>query len=115
MWKVYNIQSGKIVKAGFKEEDLAKEWLEGRDHLDPEEYMVEEMDHDEEEEWIEANGEVEEEEEEGKTREGYQGDYGEDYYDGNDIDDDYMSSVYEDDEEGGDEEEEEEEAEPDDE
>ena len=49
LWKIYNIHSGKMLKAGFEDEDEAKEWLEARDHLPLEDYLVEEMDPDEEE------------------------------------------------------------------
>ncbi len=27
MWKIYNIQSGQVIKAGFKNEEAAKGWL----------------------------------------------------------------------------------------
>ena len=50
-WKVYNIHSGRIVKAGFDEEETAKDWLEIRRDLAPEDFLVEEMDDEEEEEW----------------------------------------------------------------
>ena len=48
-WKVYNIHTGKTIKAGFDEEEIAKEWLENRRDLDIEDYIVEEMDEEEEE------------------------------------------------------------------
>lgn len=47
-WKVYNIHTGKIVKAGFEEEDAAKDWLELRRDLPTEDYLVEELDEEEE-------------------------------------------------------------------
>jgi len=50
-WKVYNIHSGRIVKAGFGDEEAAKDWLEIRRDLAPEDFLVEEMDDEEEEEW----------------------------------------------------------------
>ena len=53
LWKVFNIESGKIIKAGFKSEDEAKEWLELKNELLQEDYDIEDMDSDEEEEWLE--------------------------------------------------------------
>lgn len=50
-WKVYNIHSGRIIKAGFSDEESAKDWLEIRRDLAPEDFLVEEMDDEEEEEW----------------------------------------------------------------
>jgi hypothetical protein len=47
-WKVYNVHTGKIVKAGFEDEDSAKDWLEMRRDLPTEDYLVEEMDEEEE-------------------------------------------------------------------
>lgn len=47
-WKVYNIHSGRIIKAGFDDEELAKDWMESRRDLSPEDYLVEEMDSEEE-------------------------------------------------------------------
>jgi hypothetical protein len=66
LWKVYNIESGKILKAGFDNEDDAKDWLEERAEKLADEHVVEEMDTDEIEEWKEENEaeEVEEKEEE---------------------------------------------------
>ena len=54
LWKVFNIETGKIIKAGFKSEDEAKEWLELKNELLQEDYDVEDMDSDEEEEWLES-------------------------------------------------------------
>lgn len=54
LWKVFNIETGKIIKAGFKSEDDAKEWLELKNELLQEDYDVEDMDSDEEEEWLES-------------------------------------------------------------
>jgi hypothetical protein len=42
LWKVYNIESGKIMKAGFESEEDAKEWLEARYEDLADEYMIEE-------------------------------------------------------------------------
>jgi len=53
VWKVYNIATGKIVKAGFESDDLAKEWLERRKDLPEDEYDIDEMDEEEEEEFLE--------------------------------------------------------------
>jgi hypothetical protein len=55
LWKVYNIETGKIMKAGFESEDDAKDWLEERFEDLADEYAVEEMDQDEEDDWREAN------------------------------------------------------------
>ena len=53
LWKVYNIETGKVLKAGFESEDDAKDWLEERSENLADEYVVEEMDTDELEEWQE--------------------------------------------------------------
>ena len=47
MWKVYKIDDGRIVKAGFDSDEQAKEWLERRNDLADDEYDVEEMDEEE--------------------------------------------------------------------
>jgi hypothetical protein len=60
LWKVYNIETGKIMKAGFESEDDAKDWLEERFEDLADEYAAEEMDQDEEEDWREANDEEQE-------------------------------------------------------
>ena len=57
LWKVYNIETGKIMKAGFESEDDAKDWLEERYEDLADEYAVEEMDQDEEDDWRDANDE----------------------------------------------------------
>lgn len=59
LWKVYNIETGKILKAGFDNEDDAKDWLEERADKLADEHVVEEMDTDEIEEWKEENEEEE--------------------------------------------------------
>jgi len=66
-WKVYNIHTGKTIKAGFDEEEIAKEWLENRRDLDIEDYIVEEMDEEEEEALDEEMDEEEEEMDEEET------------------------------------------------
>ncbi len=57
LWKVYNIETGKIMKAGFESEDDAKDWVDTRFEDLADEYAVEEMDQDEEDDWREANEE----------------------------------------------------------
>ncbi len=47
MWKVYKIDDGRIIKAGFESDDQAKDWLERRTELSDDEYDVEEMDEEE--------------------------------------------------------------------
>lgn len=47
MWKVYRIDDGRIVKAGFDSDEQAKDWLERRRDLAEDEYDVEEMDEEE--------------------------------------------------------------------
>lgn len=59
LWKVYNIETGKILKAGFDNEDDAKDWLEERAEKLADEHVVDEMDTDEIEEWKEENEEEE--------------------------------------------------------
>lgn len=69
LWKVYNIETGKILKAGFDNEDDAKDWLEERAEKLADEHVVEEMDTDEIEEWKEENEEEEVEEKEEEAEE----------------------------------------------
>lgn len=57
VWKVYHIESGKILKAGFETEDDAKDWFEARHEDLEDEYTFDEMDHDEEDEWRAAQEE----------------------------------------------------------
>lgn len=90
MWKIFNIESGKILKAGFEDEDTAKEWLEARDVTAVEDFAIEEMDQDEEEEWRENGGEEDEED---------VADDDEDAYDPKEFgDDDIMGGDYDEDE-----------------
>ena len=65
MWKVYKIETGKTVKAGFADEEDAKEWLETRKGLLQQDFEIEEMDPDEEEEYLNENEDDEEEEYDG--------------------------------------------------
>lgn len=53
VWKVYNIATGRIAKAGFDSEDQAKDWLERRKELADDEFDIDEMDDEEEEEFLE--------------------------------------------------------------
>ncbi len=66
LWKVYNIETGKILKAGFDNEDDAKDWLEERAEKLADEHVVDEMDADEIDEWKEEN---EDEEVDAKVKE----------------------------------------------
>lgn len=49
-WKVVDSSSGKILKAGFEDEDTALDWLETNENILDEDklYDVEEMDEDDE-------------------------------------------------------------------
>lgn len=99
LWKVFNIQTGKILRAGFASEDEAKEWLELKSDALQDNYEVDDMDPDEVEEWqegLEADDEDDEEEEleEPTSVLGY----GEEYYDGEDLADDSLSVIEDDDE-----------------
>lgn len=53
-WKIYNIQTGRTIKAGLKDEEAAKDWLEENRPGREDNYMYEEMDEDEELEWAES-------------------------------------------------------------
>ena len=59
MWKVYKIDDGRIIKAGFETDDQAKDWLERRNELADDEYDVEEMDEEEIAEFAELEDEDE--------------------------------------------------------
>lgn len=61
MWKVYHIQSGRLVKAGFDSDDQAKDWLERRKDLAEDEHDIDEMDEEEEEEFLESEGDDDDE------------------------------------------------------
>lgn len=101
LWKVYNIQNGKTLRAGFESEEEAKEWLELKGDDLQDHYEVEEMDFDEEEEWREAQeaGEdaIDEELEDLDEEEALPLTFGEEYYDGDDLPDDDDLSVIDDD------------------
>lgn len=60
MWKVYRIDDGRIVKAGFDSDDQAKDWLERRPDLAEDEYDVEEMDEEEIAEFTESEDDEDE-------------------------------------------------------
>ncbi len=49
-WKIFNIETGELVKGGFADEDSAKNWLEDRfgESADLDAYDINEMDDDEE-------------------------------------------------------------------
>ena len=64
LWKVYNADTGRVMKAGFDDEDGAKEWAEARFGLEVDQFIIEEMDPDEEEEYLEALAEAEKDEDE---------------------------------------------------
>ncbi len=96
LWKVYNIETGKILKAGFDNEDDAKDWLEERAEKLADEHVVEEMDADEIDEWNEANAE-EEEEEVAKEEEEEDDEYADDE-EGEDSDETSLDELYEDEE-----------------
>ncbi len=57
MWKVYHIQTGKIIRAGFNDEDDAKSWLERRRDISDADHETEEMDEEEELEYEESDHE----------------------------------------------------------
>ena len=83
LWKVYNIETGKILKAGFDSEDDAKDWLEERADK-----LADEID-----EWKEANEDEEEEaQEEEEEEDEYVDDDAED-----DSDETSLDELYEDD------------------
>lgn len=97
-WKVYNIHTGKIIKAGFDDEEAAKDWLELRRDLATEDYLVEELE-EEEEELLEEDDEdsdafVPEEDDDEDDGEDFErhgmsyGDEDEDYVDDDDEDED---------------------------
>ncbi len=74
-WKIFNIETGDILKAGFDTEDDAKDWMEARSEtIEVEDFDVEEMDEDEEE-MLAAQSEEVEEEEEDDYDDGDPGDY----------------------------------------
>lgn len=64
VWKVYHIQTGRIVKAGFDSDEQAKDWLERRKDLPDDEHDTDEMDDEEEEDYLENEADEEEEDEE---------------------------------------------------
>ena len=56
VWKIYHIQTGKVVRAGFETDDEAQEWLDERAQIESNHFEIEEMDEDE---WIEYKEMVE--------------------------------------------------------
>ncbi len=101
VWKIYNIESGKILKAGFETEDDASEWME--EHTDDEEQgdlEIDEMDDDEWEEYQEylEKTEVAVEQDDEPASDVYSDDYGED--EDEELDEDEDEDEGEDEEEG---------------
>jgi len=97
-WKIYNIHSGKIVKAGFDDEEIAKDWLENRRDLEQVDFLVEEMDDEEEEEYASREDDDEE------VGASFQAEATDD--DDDDDDDDSKEEAFDDDEESLDDDEE---------
>lgn len=62
VWKIYHIQSGELVKAGFSTEDDAQDWLERHSSSSDNAFEIEEMDEDE---WIEYQELVEKHQQDG--------------------------------------------------
>lgn len=100
LWKVFKIDTGKILKAGFRSEFEAKDWLELKGHDFQDLYEIDEMDPDEEEEWYEAH-DSESDDEDSVSVMGIDDEdeqrlvgFGEDYYDGADLSDDEDQLVY---------------------
>ena len=91
VWKVFIVRNDKILKAGFESEEEARDWLGGQntDPADP--VDVDEMDDEEFADWQELNGSDEggEDEDAGdfSTSDALTNPYGDDYFDGADIDD----------------------------
>lgn len=119
MWKVYNIETGRIMKAGFETDEQAAAWLERRKDLPEDEYDVAEMDEEEEEEFLESEEESDEDslvvgrdyepelDDDETGRDPLGGDY-------DDVDDDGAGDEDEDDDDDDDEEDDEEEEDDDD-
>ncbi len=60
MWKVFNIQSGKVTKLGFQTEEAGRAWLDRHRDGRQDNYDLEEMDPDELAEWDARKNENEE-------------------------------------------------------
>ena len=60
MWKVYKIDSGDIIKAGFNGEEEARDWLDEKADEMEGLFTVDEMDEDEEYEWEDAQNKLSE-------------------------------------------------------
>ena len=54
VWKIYHIQSGSLVRAGFESEEDAREWLDENSSAENSAFEVEEMDEDEWQEYLET-------------------------------------------------------------
>ena len=99
LWKIYHLETGKILTAGFADEENAKEWLEEREDYAQEDFIVEEMDSDEEQEWLETHpdGEADDDDEvvaEPSFEE--DGEYSEGFYESAELDSEYLSGGHED-------------------
>lgn len=95
-WKVYHVDTGKIVKAGFETEDEAKDWLEAREEDLEDVYMIEEMDQDEVDEWAESQEKDDyEDDDEIETKDSVG--FGDDYYDGTDLAEEELGTVLDED------------------
>lgn len=99
LWKVYHIDSGKTVRAGFTSEDDAKEWLEARSEDLDDVYEVDEMDQDEIDEWEESqdDADFDDEDDDEDIEDKNEVGFGDDYYDGADLEEEELSTVFEDD------------------
>ena len=49
VWKVFHIQSGDIIKAGFEDDEAAQAWLDKISEAEDNSFDIEEMDEDE---WV---------------------------------------------------------------
>ncbi len=61
MYKIFHVSTGRTLKAGFRSEDKAQDWLDAREDLNQELYVIDEMDPDEEDEWLAENEQEEDE------------------------------------------------------
>ena len=102
LWKIYHLETGKILTAGFTEEENAKEWLEERQDFAQEDFIIEEMDSDEEEEWLEAHPDGFSEEGEDppivNTFDDDDDDFSDDYFESGDLESEYLVSGADDEE-----------------
>ena len=95
LWKIYHLETGKILTAGFSDEENAKEWLEEREDYAQEEFIVEEMDSDEEQEWLEAHPDgVDEEDDEVAVESSFdeETEYSDGFFESGELDSEYLQS-----------------------